>query len=414
MGSIFRQKVIHKKTTGIKGEVFLKQPINLTVTTLILLALFLVSITFAVNLKYGKHYVVSGWFKVTPEIQEIKSNDDGIIKHLYVKNGDVIDKGIVMSIVEHPKFDRYGELLHVRKIEQEKLLLSDIYKQYEIKNAELIEKISILEDRMNLNKIEEIQTDVSIEIAKENLKLSEAQTDRIKQYYEQGNTSRSDFERTKQEMLNAKASVNNLELKLVAISNNILTQKEQLANLKAQLGTLDIEKEKLITSKKNEITALEERYFTTSKSLISGVVNGIKKEVGNLTKPGEVIFTVSPVNLEWSVELLLPTNLSAKVKVGNAVKVAVSAFPSETYGHLIGKISQIDTNVITGNDSSVIGNVNHPSYKAVVTIDNLVTTKGKEIEPQNGLNVTVSIITDIESTMDKILRPFKDIGEHLE
>ena len=52
------------------------------------------------------------------------------------------------------------------------------------------------------------------------------------------------------------------------------------------------------------------------------------------------------------------------------------------------------------------------SYKATIYVSDFLTTKGHVISPQNGLNVTANIITETESVISKIIKPFKDIGTH--
>jgi len=412
MSSLFRENVVSKKTQNINGEVALIQPLRLTITIFVFLIVVAVSLYAATTLQYGVHHPVTGWFKSVPEIQELVIEKPGVLKSIHYKNGDFVKKGDVISVVEHPEFNERGEFTHIMAIERAKRRLKDIKSQYHIDKRNIKNNIALFKKNMKLDNQELTQLKSSIQVSADKHALVEKQIDRLKYSFAEGHISELELDKGLQEELTSKQALNDLKMRAIATQKSIIQREEQLLSSEREYELLEIIRDEKLSNTVRERELSEQAAYTVTTALTGGVIHGLKKSEGEIISQDAVLYSVLPSEFSWSIELMLPTNLSAQIKEGDPVKVAVSAFPYQTYGHLKGVIGEIETNVTKSSNVSSLGTFNQPSYKATVHVTDFMSTKGKMITPQNGLNVTANIITEKETVISKILKPFKDIGTH--
>ena len=412
MTSLFREKVVQKKTKSINGEVVLIQPLSLTLTVLTFLVIVAISFYAATRLQYGVHYPVTGWFKSVPEIQELVIDKPGVLKDIYYDNGDFVNKGDVISVIEHPESNSGGQFTHVKAIDRASQRLKDIHQQFYIDKRDIENNIALLKKNIELDDLELVQLQKSISVAKSKHEFVKKQTVRLKKSFSKGSISELEFENGQREELSSEQALADLEMRAITTRKSILQQQDQLLSYEREYDLLEIVRDEKLFATQHELESAEKAAYTVTTALTGGIINGLKKQKGEVISQDEVLYSVLPSQFSWVIELMLPTNLSAQISSGDKVKVAVSAFPYQTYGHLKGVIGDIETNVTKSSNNSSLGSFNQPSYKATIYVSDFLTTKGHVISPQNGLNVTANIITETESVISKIIKPFKDIGTH--
>jgi hypothetical protein len=114
---------------------------------------------------------------------------------------------------------------------------------------------------------------------------------------------------------------------------------------------------------------------------------------------GDRVFTLVPEETgEWIGQLILPAQSSARVKVGQRVRVKLDNFPIMEFGFVWGKIRS----------------------KSLLPVDNnymlelcfpwgLQTTQGKTLALNHGMKGKAEIITENKRLLERLLSPFKSL-----
>jgi HlyD family secretion protein len=151
---------------------------------------------------------------------------------------------------------------------------------------------------------------------------------------------------------------------------------------------------------------------TIIRSPISGIVQHLNlRNIGQVVNTAEQIAQISPTDTTLIIKALVPTQDIAKVKIGQEVKIRISACPYPDYGTLLGIVKAISPDTLTtslvnnnsGQENSFSPqNINY----SVIIIPQQITLKFQTqiCTLQSGMEGRADIITQEETALTFILR----------
>jgi hypothetical protein len=114
---------------------------------------------------------------------------------------------------------------------------------------------------------------------------------------------------------------------------------------------------------------------------------------------GDKVFTMIPKETgEWIGQLLLPARSSAKVKIGQRVRVKLDGYPFMEFGFIWGKIG---SRLLLPFENNFMLEIYFPW--------GLKTNQGKTLELNHGMQGKVEIITENKRLLERLLSPFKSL-----
>lgn len=142
---------------------------------------------------------------------------------------------------------------------------------------------------------------------------------------------------------------------------------------------------------------------TVLKSPVKGIVKSIRANtVGGVIAAGAPVMEIVPVGDAVLVEARVRPADIGFVKVGQDVKIKLSAYEYTVYGGLSGQVLAISPDVITDPASPADGSY----YRARVRADaSALVAKGKPLEVLPGMTGTAEIRTGQRSVLAFVLRP---------
>ncbi len=194
---------------------------------------------------------------------------------------------------------------------------------------------------------------------------------------------------------NSSSSLENLRMQISQTKESLLdTEKQYMDNkntLETELNTLSIQ---LL----NEIKTWELNYALISP--ISGQVTFTAYWSENQQiAAGEAVFTVIPTNSTSLVgKALLPVARSGKVKAGQKVNVYFLNYPDEEFGMVRGKVKNIS--LVPVKDNYTV---------EVVFPEGLMTTYKRELPFSQEMTANVEIITEDLRLLERFFLPVKKI-----
>jgi len=361
--------------------------------------------------------------------------DGGIIKKIYVKDGDVVKKGDILLELEDIQLketlkslqSQYEDALallnrlEAQRDDRDKITFSE-----EIKNKSLIEaqknifyttKKSLRDENIITQKrIKQIKKQISSLRA-----LIESRERRLRLIRKEKREQQILFE----EQLVDKLKLQELEKEENDIQGEISSKLADIARLKEQISELKTQQllrekkfkeetlEKLVQTK-TKIADLKAKIISTKDKLsrtkiiapTSGVIVGLKKHtIGGVIGRGEEILEIVPQDSKLIVIAQVKTTDIDRVKVGQYADLMFPAFNMR-------KIHVIEGRVISVSADSFIDKATRqPYYEAKIEL----TKKGEEELKKHGFSLvsgmpaTVMIKLEKRTALEYIIKPFKDM-----
>ncbi len=371
-----------------------------------------------------------GKFVPTANVQTIKNLEGGVVSEIFVKEGDSVKKGQILLNLSDVSYQSKFEENRIRMMElrakearlvaeinglpmqkinckeecEESMILNE--KQHYLTNqqklqeniAKQLEQLryqeSILKDTQNKYAV---LSQNSAMLEKEFRAKKELESKKIFTKYEL-----SQLERELNDALGEKKSayeaINQTKAQIEEIKNTIAETKTIFRNDAASvLNETVAELLRLEEAKKNFGDMI-------SRSVVRSPVDGVVKElfihtIGSSIQPSSDILTIVPDNYEMVAEVKIKPEEIAKLHVGQAVKLKVTAFDYSIYGDLEAKIINISPDTITDKETGESHYLIYIKTKKNYLLDN------EKYKIKVGMMVNADVLVGKKSIMSFLLKP---------
>lgn len=320
--------------------------------------------------------------KVIPfsKIQLIQSLDGGIVKKIYVQEGQIVQKDQELIMIEDTQF-------------------KSSFKEQETRALYLRAKIERLEAEMNnkpfqpsgeLTKLipEQMQTEkAQFEARKNELANMRSQRKSLGEELEMNRSLIAKGAVSKAEVLRIEQGVDELESRIHRFQSEAI---DELNKAKSDLATI-----------REQLVGLKFRLTnTTIKSPVKGIIKNLYvNTVGGVVKPGGEIMDIVPLGDNLLIEAKVKPNDVGFLHPGLKAIVKITAYDYFIYGGLDGKLETISADSTTTEKGEVY-------YKVYVRTDkNYLGPPNKQLLIIPGMVATVDIISGKKTIMNYLLKP---------
>ncbi|MEY3703097.1 MAG: hypothetical protein RLZZ561_717 [Pseudomonadota bacterium] len=135
-------------------------------------------------------------------------------------------------------------------------------------------------------------------------------------------------------------------------------------------------------------------------SPMDGIVQGLSyRTVGGVIAPGAQVLNIVPAQDTVEAEVRVAASDVGHVRIGQSVRVKVSAFDFLRYGAIDGKVVMLSANSTVTDKGEVF-------YKTLISLDRAELAKANGAgKIQSGMTLEADIITDRQSVLSYLLRP---------
>jgi membrane fusion protein, adhesin transport system len=329
--------------------------------------------------------VTSGQGKVIPssQIQVIQNLEGGIIKQIFVKEGEIVKKGQVLMQIDNTRFmSSYSEA--EKKINA--LQLEIIRLNAEINNTPPVfpeelkknhpnmvsDQMSLYQSRMNeLNQLK-----ISLELAEKELNMT-------RPLLKNGSVSPVEVIRLDRTVSEIKGNIDKFK------SDELDKLNKARGDLSALMEANKADKDRLTR--------------TTVRSPVYGIIKQIKATtIGGVVQPGNDIIEIVPLEDTLLIEAKIRPSDIGFIHAGQKAMVKITAYDFSIYGGLEGEVEQISADTIVDETDKK----NESFYVIRVrTYQNHLGTKAKPLPIIPGMQATVDILTGEKSVLEYILKP---------
>ncbi|PKN16262.1 MAG: hemolysin secretion protein D [Deltaproteobacteria bacterium HGW-Deltaproteobacteria-23] len=330
----------------------------------------------------------------TSRVQVIQAVDGGVLKTLNVREGDQVEQGQVLAVLDQTRFaaqvmelDSRLAALHgqAARLRAEVTGATEInFPQSVRKFPELIavQKALFTQKRQSLE--EELRTlGVAVKLAKEDARL-------VAELAKTGDVSRS-------EVIKAERALNDAEAQLINRKNKYYQDaRAELAKTEDDIG----QNEQVRTPRAQQLSD------SVLKAPVAGIVKNVRITTqGGVLRAGEELLQIVPLDDVLIVETKIKPADVAMLKPELRASIRFDAYDYTIYGPVSGKVSYVSADTI--KEESKGGELTYYRVHVTTTAKPVKTTTGKTLDILPGMTAQVDIKTGDRTVLEYILKPIR-------
>ncbi|MDD2828755.1 MAG: HlyD family efflux transporter periplasmic adaptor subunit [Sulfuricurvum sp.] len=332
--------------------------------------------------------------------QEIQASNDGVIEHVYVKEGQSVKQGEILARLEKSQAqaahdDTIGKVAALQatlvrlkaEVFGRPLQFPPLVQQYPDFIANQTELFHRRQQALN-DEVSALNESLTLAQDELNLNLPLLQT---------GDIGATEIIRLKRQIADLKGQISNKKNKYFQDSQAEMTKAEEELSTKEQ--------------------ELADRTVTLERTDITSPMNAIVKNIvlttqGARVRPGDVIMELVPSDDTLIVEAkLAPSDLSF-VKKGQIAAIKLDAYDYSIYGIFHGKVAYISPDTLV--EKTPQGEKYYFRVLIALKPDELISKSGKKISLSAGMTTQVDITTGERSVLRYLTKPLtKTFSESL-
>ena len=323
--------------------------------------------------------------------QVIQASDGGVLQALRVKEGDFVERGQLLAVLDGQKLraayqeTRSRELalratvarLQAELLGVEPTFSSEMnsYPQFRTNQLALLQKrrASIKEETASLQKL--------LELAQRELAMT---TPLLKT----GDVSQADVLKLERQVADLQAQITNRQNKYLQDAQAELSRaEEELAGI-----------QQILAQRADLVSRTELR------APMRGVVKNIRMTtLGGTLKPTEELMQIVPIQNELLVEARVRPSDIAFIHTGQPASVKIDAYDYTIYGWLNGKVSYLSADTLT--DDLKQGEPAYYRMQVQAEQKHLGSQAGAAIQLQPGMTVSVEVKTGKSTVLRYLAKP---------
>ncbi len=392
-------------------------------TAVIIIAAFMAAFLLWANFATVEEVAAAGG-QVVPSgyVQEVQHLDGGIVRDILVEDGDLVEKGDILIKLDdtsaNADFGQMQARQDVLRLQAARLrsfadgvstpnhaLTADEAAILQSMQEARASQHNILNDQIAQKEKELAGIRANQDAIRKNVSLMQQEYEMNKVLAGKGSVSRlavMTAERELNAMNGRMAEVNSQEKQTLDAINEIKSRLTSLdADLKQDamknLGQVEGELAE-INKSITKLKSASDRTVITAP--VRGIVKGLSvRTLGAVIEPGRTVMEIVPVEEELMVEALVSPSDAGNLKIGQPVKVKVSAYDFARYGSLPGTLKNISASTFQTEKGDSY-------YKAKVKLDrNYVGSDPTRNQVLPGMTVQTDIVTGQKTILEYLLKP---------
>ena len=403
---LFRKEALDYMERQNDGQVIIIRPLSFTIMTTGVCIFLILLLVFLIFAGYTRNELAKGTLIPDGEFAKVYTFKPGVIKQVFVAEGDLVEQGDDLFILEANQYNGTGENT------------TEFVKQELEKAISLHQQGIDREKRSNALELEHIKQSIAykknaLEHSKKLINSQSEKVEALKKEYlgldkllKKGLISSTEFNNKYSVYIDSIISLDQLR----ADTDNL---ERDIQDLEYQLKRTPYQLEERISSMELDISEAEQRLSELSasgkfavKAPISGRVTSILGKVGAYTNNETPLLVILPDQFNLKAELYIPTRIISFVDKGQPVKVRYDAFPYQKFGYYRGYVESVSQSVLQANELHTNVKLDEPVYRVTVVLDQqTVASYGKRFPLQPGMLLEAYLEGEKRSLLEWVFEP---------
>lgn len=409
--ALFRREALAAAGAQPYGDPFGRAPVGWTVVALFLILVTAAAAGFLVTAQYARKETTFGLLRADGGETRVVAQNGGVVRALYVKDGNVVEKGQRLALISTEQVLSDGLAL-----DQE--ILAGLEREEASVRARLaaltagapFDVAAMRADRRRLSEAHEAalagidNNDARLAIARQRLKGAEALS-------AQGYLPADLLRERQSDVLNLEAAVRQAESEAASTAAQISGIDARMAKLPHDLALSQAELAAQIANLAQTRAQIEGRKGYELLALKAGRVSALQASVGAAADPNKPLMTVTPADAALHAEIFVPSRAIGFIRPGQRVRLLYDAFPYQKFGPAWGVVRSISATVLSPQELNAATPLQEPVYRVTAALDRqTMLAFGRAAPLQSGMALTADVILESRSFAEWLLEPLYAIA----
>jgi membrane fusion protein len=406
--SLFRKEVLERRADRIHGDISLAVPVSWHVIGYTLLAALIGALLFVAFAPYARVETVGGSIALDTGMAPIVSHRHGTVTAVRVRDGDRVKAGAPLAEIRSEDATAAGRSPTDLMLEAVERQAAGLSSQAAASREAARAEASRLTAQLGGLRRELASIDQQVSVQRQMLASAATELETVQDIAKRGFISRRDVVQREESVLSRRQQLAQVEQTRAAKQSAIAEAERGIAEARARQGIQTAG----ITISEAELTqrrvdAQSGRGFLLTAP-VDGIVTGVSANPGQSVGDDQALMTLIPTGSAPVAELEIPSRAIGFVEVGQKVKLAVDAFPYQTFGTVDARIVSISGATVNAKDPS---GATVAVYRATARIDRpWVTAFGKRHQLLPGMSLSARIVTERQSLLHWLFEPLFAVG----
>ncbi|UTM57122.1 HlyD family secretion protein [Photobacterium sp. CCB-ST2H9] len=413
---MYRPEAVNNQKMKWRGRVILLPGIPFWISaglTILFIVFFLFVI---ITCSYTRRMNVTGEISTYPRSSTVYSSVQGIITKQFVKEGQLLNKGDAIYLIDVSKSTRSGVVGNKQRYEIDSQL-TRINEMIDLLKGNKKNTLNMLA-RQKVQYMAAYKHSVDIiERARDGIQIMKANMDNYRRYQAMGLITKDQltnqvalyYER-QNNMLGLSAQSEQNALQITTIESQIQIQAADFDNQihKLELQRYDLQKELINIDVDQEIIV---------RALADGRVDSLSVTVGQMVNKGDSLLQLIPQKIDhYSLIIWVPNEAAPYLDIGDRVNIRYEAFPAEKFGQFSGTVTLISRTpaspqeMMTYRGSPKDVSAAIPYYKVTIRPEkHVISYGGKQLSLENGMKAESTLFLEKRKIYQWMFSPFYDM-----
>lgn len=407
--SLFRTQVIEQKANRLHGDVVLRPRVRHSVLIALLLIWLLIVGVWLATSTYARKETVAGWLEPPAGVVRVYPEASGQVKQILVKEGDRVQPGQPLMIINGDRILADGGNLETRLLEEyesQRHLLAEQIERAGItqqqRESSLRRQIKSIEHNLNLMDEQLVTLDARHNLIKNQL-------ERYQPAVKDGHISRTEYDQVLSQELSVRSEKQAL-LREIGNQRDLLSQRRTDLQLLPQEAANSLNQlQSRLSELAQQIAQLQGERAHIITATRAGIVNNLQ------AREGQFVSSTNPVPLMTLADgasplvahLLVPVRAAGFIAQGQRLYIRYEAFPYQKFGLYQGEIEQVaKTPLLPSELLNAPVTLQEPVYRVEARLyEQGVNAYGQSIPLRSGMTLTADIELAERSLWQWLLEP---------
>lgn len=360
-------------------------------TGIYILLILILFVVWAASFEIDQIVRAQGQVIPQEKTQVIQAADGGVIKELRVSEGETVQKGQVLALLESDRARAGVEEISNRiagfqisriRAQAEAMGVQPKFVQFAQSHPDLVSSQHALyvQNQTALRKDTAALT--------EQIRLAKAEFELVQRLFDRGDISRIELMRTQRGLVDAQQKLHTV-------------QEKYKSDARRELAKIEEE----ITSQRSK---LQERQSVLDHTEIQASLDGVVKSLrintlGGVLRSGDELMQISPTTGGYIVEAKVNPADIGQLQEGMPVTVRLDAFDYSIYGSLSGQLTYLSADTLTEQGSDGRSQIYYRAKVQLNAIDPTQRIQASDVKP--GMTASLDILTGQRSVLTFITKP---------
>lgn len=379
----------------------LVRPVSFALLTWLFSAMILGIVLFLCLFHYTKKIEVSGILLPTQGLTHIVARQSGIIAKRSVTEGDKVQAGDVLFIIENKNATATERDLESKIFN----LVSERRKSYQAEQTQIrqqaVARSKALEAKLSDLRATISNIDEQVALQSRRTKLSEEMLETITQTQLKNYVTKPEIQQREAAMLEQQLQLAELKRLKLSAQQELRTVALELQNHNIQASRDEEAVSRDLSAAEQQLAESEARREIYVVAPHAGTASAINVATGQAVDAGDPLMAVVPEDATLEAQMYAPSRAIGFLRIGTDVRLRYQAFPYQKFGFSTGSIQEVATSAMRPEEinplfqATAFSGRAEPMYRIRVRIDKQsIQVDGEDRPLRPGSLVDASVLIE--------------------